>query len=72
VNLVREFRFVVSAMATAYRYIVSDVAASVAFFVDELGFALEQQFGPNMAIVSKDDARGVARRAGCFGLTADG
>ncbi len=43
-------------MPTSFRYIVSDVDASVAFFVDALGFVLERQFGPNMAIVSRDGA----------------
>jgi hypothetical protein len=28
----------------------------VAFFVDALEFALERQFGPNMAILTRDDA----------------
>lgn len=41
-------------MATA-RYIVSDVAASVTFYADLLGFEVVQQFGPNMAIVKKGD-----------------
>jgi catechol 2,3-dioxygenase-like lactoylglutathione lyase family enzyme len=41
---------------TSFRYIVSDVDASVAFFVDALGFVLERQFGQNMAIVRHDDA----------------
>lgn len=33
------------------RYLVKDVAASVTFFTEQLGFSLEQQFGPNMAIL---------------------
>eukprot|EP00634_Sargassococcus_sp_CCMP2135_P013350 CAMPEP_0198655654 /NCGR_PEP_ID=MMETSP1467-20131203/8493_1 /TAXON_ID=1462469 /ORGANISM="unid. sp., Strain CCMP2135" /LENGTH=122 /DNA_ID=CAMNT_0044391663 /DNA_START=41 /DNA_END=409 /DNA_ORIENTATION=+ len=37
------------------RYIVSDVNAAVAFYRDELGFELKQQFGPAMAIVTKGD-----------------
>lgn len=37
------------------RYIVRDVDAAVAFYRDRLGFALQQQFGPNMAIVKRDD-----------------
>lgn len=37
------------------RYIVSDVSASVRFYLDALGFRLVQQFGPAMAIVEKDD-----------------
>lgn len=40
-------------MATA-RYIVRDVEASVTFY-KVLGFEVQQQFGPNMAIVRKDD-----------------
>jgi catechol 2,3-dioxygenase-like lactoylglutathione lyase family enzyme len=36
------------------RYLVADVDASVAFYA-RLGFALEQQFGPAMAIVRRDD-----------------
>ncbi len=38
-----------------FRYIVSDVDAAVAFYVGLLGFTLDQQFGPAMAIVTKDD-----------------
>jgi catechol 2,3-dioxygenase-like lactoylglutathione lyase family enzyme len=41
-------------MATA-RYIVRDVDAAVAFYTQRLGFALEQQFGPAMAIVARGD-----------------
>ncbi len=37
------------------RYIVSDVAAAVRFYTGQLGFSLEQQFGPAMAIVHRDD-----------------
>ncbi len=37
------------------RYIVSDVGEFIAFYTGMLGFALEQQFGPAMAIVSRDD-----------------
>ena len=36
------------------RYIVADVGASVAFY-GRLGLELEQQFGPTMAIVGRDD-----------------
>jgi catechol 2,3-dioxygenase-like lactoylglutathione lyase family enzyme len=43
-------------VAAAVRYIVKNVDESVAFFVGQLGFALDQQFGPNMAIVSRADA----------------
>lgn len=37
------------------RYMVDDVNESVAFYTRHLGFALQQQFGPNMAILSRDD-----------------
>jgi catechol 2,3-dioxygenase-like lactoylglutathione lyase family enzyme len=40
-------------MATV-RYIVDNVGAAVHFYVDQLGFGLEQQFGPAMAIVARD------------------
>jgi catechol 2,3-dioxygenase-like lactoylglutathione lyase family enzyme len=36
------------------RYLVADVDASIAFY-ERLGFAVEQQFGPAMAIVRRDD-----------------
>ena len=38
-----------------FRYIVDDVDAAVAFYRDHLGFALVQQFGPAMAILTRDD-----------------
>ena len=41
-------------MATI-RYIVRDVDAAIAFYVDNFGFVMRQQFGPAMAIVAKDD-----------------
>ena len=37
------------------RYIVRDVDAAVAFYTVQLGFTLNQQFGPNMAILARDD-----------------
>ena len=37
------------------RYIVQDVNAAVAFYTGTLGFALGQQFGPNMAILKHGD-----------------
>ena len=40
---------------TAVRYLVRDVDQSVAFYTQHLGFAVEQQFGPNMAIVTRGD-----------------
>ncbi len=41
-------------MMVAVRYMVKDVDASVAFYTQHLGFTLKQQFGPNMAILTKD------------------
>jgi catechol 2,3-dioxygenase-like lactoylglutathione lyase family enzyme len=41
-------------MATV-RYLVGDVAAAVAFYVDRLGFELAQVYGPAMAIVRRGD-----------------
>jgi catechol 2,3-dioxygenase-like lactoylglutathione lyase family enzyme len=40
-----------------FRYIVDDVDAAVAFYTGKLGFQLDQQFGPAMAIVRHDDIR---------------
>lgn len=37
------------------RYLVRDVEASIGFYVEALGFELQQQFGPAMAIVVKGD-----------------
>ncbi|MGZ3650645.1 MAG: VOC family protein [Bdellovibrionota bacterium] len=37
------------------RYIVRDVSAGVAFYTENFGFELRQQFGPAMAIVAKGD-----------------
>ena len=37
------------------RYLVNDVTASVGFYTEALGFTLQQQFGPAMAIVTKGD-----------------
>jgi catechol 2,3-dioxygenase-like lactoylglutathione lyase family enzyme len=41
-------------MATV-RYIVRDVGAATAFYVDRLGFELIQAYGPAMAIVRRGD-----------------
>ncbi|MCG7503431.1 VOC family protein [Mesorhizobium retamae] len=41
-------------MATV-RYFAGDVDASVLFYTRHLGFALRQQFGPNMAILDRGD-----------------
>ena len=40
---------------TAFRYLVSDVDVAVAFYTQRLGFTLEEQFGPAMAIVARGD-----------------
>ena len=37
------------------RYLVSDVDASVAFYVDQLGFEVERRLGPAFAIVTRDN-----------------
>ena len=39
------------------RYIVDDVDKAVDFYVSKLDFKKEQQFGPAMAILVKDDRR---------------
>jgi catechol 2,3-dioxygenase-like lactoylglutathione lyase family enzyme len=36
------------------RYIVHDVDQAVTFYTERLGFRLQQQFGPNMAILELD------------------
>ena len=41
-------------MATV-RYFVSDVGEAVAFYSKQLDFDVQQQFGPNMAILRRDD-----------------
>jgi len=43
-------------MTAAVRYIVRDVDDAVVFYVEALGFQLEQQYGPNMAILGRDGA----------------
>lgn len=40
---------------SSFRYLVNDVNESVEFYTRLLGFKLEEQFGPAMAIISKDD-----------------
>ncbi len=37
------------------RYIVDDVDDAIAFYVSKLGFVLEQQYGPAMAILAHGD-----------------
>jgi len=40
---------------SSFRYIVKDVDAAIRFYRDQLGFELQQQFGPAMAIVSNGE-----------------
>jgi catechol 2,3-dioxygenase-like lactoylglutathione lyase family enzyme len=40
-------------MAASVRYIVDDVDAAVAFYSDQLGFAVDARPGPGFAIVSR-------------------
>lgn len=42
---------------TTIRYLVNDVEKSVSFYTTALGFKLEQQFEPAMAIVTKDNLK---------------
>ena len=37
------------------RYMVNDVSEAVDFYVSKLGFELEEQFGPAIAILVRDD-----------------
>jgi catechol 2,3-dioxygenase-like lactoylglutathione lyase family enzyme len=39
----------------SFRYLVHDVDAAVAFYTQRLGFAVKQQFGPAMAMVTRGD-----------------
>jgi catechol 2,3-dioxygenase-like lactoylglutathione lyase family enzyme len=41
-------------MATV-RYFVTDVDQAVAFYANQLDFTVQQQFGPNMAILRRGD-----------------
>jgi catechol 2,3-dioxygenase-like lactoylglutathione lyase family enzyme len=40
---------------TSIRYIVQEVGPAVAFYRDALGFTVERQYGPAMAILVRDD-----------------
>ena len=40
---------------TTVRYLVNDVDRAVGFYAGSLGFALQQQFGPAMAILTLGD-----------------
>ncbi len=41
-------------MTVSVRYLVSDVTAALVFYRDALGFEVKQQFGPAMAILTRD------------------
>ena len=42
-------------VVATFRYLVNDVEKSVSFYTQFLDFNVEQQFGPAMAIVSRND-----------------
>lgn len=44
-------------MSVAIRYIVDDVDAALAFYVDGLGFKLIERMGPPFALVQRDGMR---------------
>jgi catechol 2,3-dioxygenase-like lactoylglutathione lyase family enzyme len=55
-------------MATvSVRYIVDDVGAAVAFYVDRLGFNVEMGPGPGFAMVSRGDLRLLLNQPGAGG-----
>ncbi len=39
----------------SFRYLVKDLDSSLGFYTEMLGFKVEQQFGPAMAILSRGD-----------------
>lgn len=41
----------------AIRYLVHDVDSAVDFYVGQLGFTIDERFGPAMAIVSREDVK---------------
>jgi len=43
-------------MATI-RYMVNDVAAAIAFYTTHLGFSLQEQMGPAIALLNKGDLK---------------
>jgi catechol 2,3-dioxygenase-like lactoylglutathione lyase family enzyme len=45
----------IEASMAVVRYFAKSVDEAVGFYRDRLGFALHQQFGPNMAILSRGD-----------------
>lgn len=49
------------------RYIVEDVDAAVAFYVEQLGFTVEMRPAPAFAMLSRDDLRLLLNRPGAGG-----
>jgi catechol 2,3-dioxygenase-like lactoylglutathione lyase family enzyme len=42
-------------MTATFRYLVADVAETVGFYVERLGFEVVSQYGPAMAIIRRGD-----------------
>jgi catechol 2,3-dioxygenase-like lactoylglutathione lyase family enzyme len=57
----------VSTKIVSVRYIVTDVDAAVAFYVEMLGFHVEMHPGPGFAIVSRENLRMLLNRPGAGG-----
>ncbi len=53
------------------RYLVEDADAAAAFYVDVLGFELEQRMGPVFTIVTRGRPHPLAQRPGHVGRAAD-
>lgn len=49
------------------RYIIDDVDAAVAFYVERLGFDVEMRPGPGFAVLSRGDLRLLLNRPGAGG-----
>jgi catechol 2,3-dioxygenase-like lactoylglutathione lyase family enzyme len=54
-------------VAVNIRYIVSDVAAAVAFYTEHLGFGVDMQPGPGFAMLSRGDLRLLLNEPGAGG-----
>jgi catechol 2,3-dioxygenase-like lactoylglutathione lyase family enzyme len=54
-------------MTVTVRYIVNDVDAAIAFYVDALGFTLDLHPAPGFAALSKDGLRLLLNRPGAGG-----
>jgi len=51
---------------TTVRYLIDEVDASIEFHTENLGFELQNKFGPAFAIIKKDDLTLLARRTAFF------